>query len=233
MLGCLIDKKRSYQIVARFLDIVNLCSQPEVQRDEEWERAFLAAFVDAKLQIEEQEAQQGPDGWPYLFARTSHVAEEPVPKIVDWLSTRGIGLVINPHKQIPDYIFTYGMIWGLKEHGFFLPPDVQVREGPVVFEKGEKVIAGPPTESYLPIYVREILVSFFKEQGVSDPKILVLSKDKKHFDLCFSVESLGSPENQEHKGIAEAIAWFLPQHYSVVIMSDHGLPKFFPLKGTA
>jgi hypothetical protein len=216
--------------MARFLDLVNLCSQPESLRDADWERTFLAAIVDSSLEIKNKDAQQGPDGWPYLYVTTSRTATEPALRLIDWLSTRGIGMVINAHKEMPDYIFTFGMIWGFKAFGQFrFESETLLRDGPVTFEKGQKVIAGPPTEDYLPIYVREILADFFAKQGVKHPKIIVLSKDKKHYDLCFSVESLGNPPQPEFSGIAEAIAWFLPEHYSIVVTSEKGLPPFFPL----
>ncbi|MCB0406953.1 MAG: hypothetical protein KDD34_02050, partial [Bdellovibrionales bacterium] len=147
--------------MARYLDLTNLCSQPESLRDEEWEQAFLAAIVDSNIELESKEAQQGPDGWPYMFAKTSKVATEPAVRLIDWLSTRGIGLVINAYKQMPDYIFTYGMIWGFKEFGSFRFDSQVASDGVVTFEKGDRVIAGPPTEEYLPIYVREILADFF------------------------------------------------------------------------
>jgi hypothetical protein len=40
---------------------------------------------------------------------------------------------------------------------------------------------------------------------------------------------LGNPPEREHEGIAEAIAWFLPNHYSVVLISEKGLPTFSAL----
>lgn len=215
--------------MARTLDLVTLCSQPESIRDSDWERAFLAGFVDCSLELEGKEAQQGPDGWPYMFAKITRTASEPAVRLLDWLATRGIGLVINAHKEMPDYIFPYGMIWSNKEFGEFRKQVEVSPLGAVTYEKGEKVLAGPPTEEYLPIYVREIIADFFYKQGVEAPKILVLSKDKVNFDLCFSTESLGEPPSGEHKGIAEAIAWFLPEHYSVVVVSEKGLPKFIPL----
>jgi len=215
--------------VARFLNLTNLCSQPESLRDLEWERTFLQALVDGSLELESKEAVQGPDGWPYLYSKVSHSATEPFLRIIDWLATRGIGLVVNAHKEMPDYVFPYGMIWGFKEFGQFFEASEPTNAGEVIFEKGEKVIAGPPSEEYLPIYVREILREFFKSQSVTELKILVVSKDKSHFDLIFSLNSLGNPPAHEHKGILEAIAWFLPNHYSVVLAEEEGLPQFFPL----
>ena len=34
---------------------------------------------------------------------------------------------------------------------------------------------------------------------------------------------------EEHAGVAEAIAWFLPPHYSVVLVSETGLPDFISI----
>lgn len=219
-----------YFVLARYLNLVNLCSQPESLRDLEWERAFLQALVDGSIDLPSKEAAQGPDGWPYLYAKISNNASEPFLRVMDWLSTRGIGLVINAHKDMPDYVFPYGMIWGYKEYGqFFEAHSNESQAGKVIFEKGEKVLAGPPTEQYLPIYVREIFKEFFKSQGVGEIKILVISKDNNHYDMVFSLDCLGNPPVSEHQGILEAIAWFLPNHYSVVLAEESGLPKFFTL----
>jgi len=89
--------------------------------------------------------------------------------------------------------------------------------------------AGPPSPQYLPQYVRNILKEFFRDQGVLMPKILVMSADRKHYDLAISLESLGNPPEKEHQGIAEALSWFLPPHYSIVLVSEKGLPSFVEL----
>lgn len=216
--------------MARSLDLHYICSQPDSLRDEEWEKALAAAMVDSTLKLDEKSAQTGPDGWPYMFASTAPGSTEPAVRILEWLSTRGIGLVLNAHKTVPDYIFTYGMIWNYRERGEFITPSETVKSGVVQFEKGEKVLAGPPSREYLPPYVRDILLQFFEDQGVEAPRVLVLSRDRKHYDLCFSVESLGNPDVSEHQGIAEALSWFLPTHYTLMLASEKGLPDFFDMK---
>jgi hypothetical protein len=81
----------------------------------------------------------------------------------------------------------------------------------------------------LPQYVRNILKQFFMDQNVMRPRILVMSTDRKNYDLAFSLESLGNPPVKEHQGVAEAISWFLPPHYSIVLVSEIGLPEFTDL----
>jgi hypothetical protein len=218
--------------MARSLNLHHICSQPDALRDEAWERTLAAALPESTLKLESMTPQTGPDGWPYLFATTAPGSSEPAVRVIDWLASRGIGLVLNAHKTAPDYIFTYGMIWNFKETGSFWTSSPAPEGGVVQFEKGEKVLAGPPSKEFLPAYVRDILIQFFKDQGVEDPKVLVLSRDKKHFDLCFSLESLGDPDPAEHQGIAEALAWFLPPHYSIMLASEKGLPKFYEMRET-
>jgi hypothetical protein len=215
--------------MARTLDLNNLVHQPDEARNNDWERAFFHALIDAKVQVGQVEPQVGPDGWPYLYVQTGPKASEPTVRILEWLSSRGIGMVINGQKEIPDYIFTYGMIWNWKERGEFLSASPPAPTGKVELKAGDEIVAGAPTPDYMPIYVRKILHQFLRSQGVKEPKILVISQDAKHYDLCFSIESLGSPPDHEHRGIAEALAWFLPQHYSLILISEKGLPAFTAL----
>ena len=95
----------------------------ESQRDSEWENNFLSQFAQQKVAIESEDIQLGPDHWPYLFAQSegeaSQEATEPVLQVIDWLSDKGVGLAFNAQKPIPDYIFTYGMIWHFGEMGLF------------------------------------------------------------------------------------------------------------------
>jgi hypothetical protein len=212
--------------MARTLDLVNLTRQPDVARDNEWERALFQALADGKLIVKQAEPQVGPDGWPYLYVETGPQASEPAARILEWLSSRGIGMVLNGGKDIPDYIFPYGMIWNFKERGEFVTAAPPSPTGKMELKAGDQIVAGAPSSDYLPTYVRQILQQFLRSQGVKEPKILVISQDRRHYDLCFSIESLGSPPDHEHRGIAEALAWFLPQHYSLLLISEKGLPAF-------
>ncbi|MGZ3690877.1 MAG: hypothetical protein ACXVAX_05210, partial [Pseudobdellovibrio sp.] len=177
--------------------------------------------------------QQGPDGWPYLITETQ-VDGQPVgdkndstQKIIHWLSTRGIGLVVNPRKlPYPDYVFSYGMLWSFRETGYFIKFNEIEKGSQLVVEENAAVRTGPPTKEYLPDYVRQVLKDFFRDQSVFDAKILMISTDGINYDLCFSLESLGNPPESEHEGILEALAWFLPPHYSLAVISEKGLPTF-------
>lgn len=211
------------------MDILELVKVPDDQRDVQWEYKFFDALAASKLRVVAPDPQKGPDGWPYLLVETAEAATEPAPKIVHWLATRGIGLVVNPGKAYPDFVFNYGMLWNFKERGLFVSPVEPGPSGPLEIQPGQGVLAGPPTADYLPDYVRGILREFFRDQGLLAVKILMISADRKHYDLAISLDSLGTPPEAEHQGIAEAISWFLPAHYSLVLVREEGLPGFTAL----
>src|SRR5207302_1387202 len=137
--------------------------------------------------IESEDLKQGPDGWPYLFVRTGGSAAEPVARIVQWAAGHGVGLAVNTHKMLPDYVFPYGMLWNFVESGRFLHPGLKGRAGDAVY--GKKPVIGPPSEKYLPPYVRAVIKEFLRAQGHSAPRVLVISNaDFSEVDLVFSLE---------------------------------------------
>lgn len=213
--------------------IEELLSVEPPERNEAWENEFLESFVQAKVKIDFPEPKEGPDHWPYLLVSTGPEADEPVLKILNWLSTRGIGLAVNTQNAVPDFVFSYGMIWNYRERGQFLSPVEQAEKKPeggrFEIKDGQEVLTGPPSESYLPGYARSVIKQFLMDQGVFTPKVLMISVDHKNFDLCFSIESLKSPPAHEHANIAEALSWFVPAHYTVALVSEKTVAGFQPL----
>lgn len=208
------------------MKLQELLKVPDQSRDQKWENQFFKAFSESNVKLLSPEPQNGPDGWPYLMCETSADATEPSQKVIQWLAEKGIGLVVNPGKDYPDYIFSYGMLWHFRQTGLFVRDVPPPKEGFYEFDPEGIQHAGTPNEEYLPKYARSILREFFRDQGVLKPQILLISMDKVQYDLAFSLESLGNPPEEEHQGIAEAISWFLPPHYSLLLVSNEGLPKF-------
>ena len=205
----------------------------EEDRDRNWDETFFKLFSESNLNILTQDPQQGPDGWPYLI--TEIVSGTPAPeanidsaqKVLHWLSDKGIGLVVNPRRSpYPDYVFSYGMIWSFRESGYFIKFHEIQPPNALILEQNANIKTGPPSAEYLPQYPRNVLKDFFRDQSVFDPKVLMISTDQVNYDLCFSLESLGNPPESEHEGILEAIAWFLPPHYTLAVISEKGLPPF-------
>lgn len=209
------------------ISLPELLNTPEDQRDPAWETKFFHSLSVSNLDLFTQEPQTGPDGWPYLLTKTEATSTEPFQRVLHWLSDKGIGLVINPQKEFPDYVFTYGMLWHFKETGLFYRDQKAMGEGVFEFQVKDIKSAGDPSEEYLPSYVRKIVRDFLQQQGILIPKILAFTLDGTNYELAFSLESLGNPDQSEHQGILEAIAWFLPPHYQIALISEKELPITF------
>lgn len=207
----------------------------EEDRDRNWDEKFFKLITEANLSVMSNDPQQGPDGWPYLIAETVNENQvtlnaDSAQKIIYWLSTKGIGLVVNPRRTpYPDYVFSYGMIWSFRETGYFIKFHDITPAGSLEISENSSIKTGPPSLEYLPQYVRNVLKDFFRDQNVFEPKVLMISTDSKNNDLCFSLESLGNPPAEEHKNFLEAVSWFLPPHYTLGLISEKGLPEFSSL----
>ncbi len=220
------------------MNLVEHLSVLEQNRNSAWDEKFFKLFSECEIGLLTVDPQQGPDNWPYLISeiiteknKTQFDGEriDSSQKILKWLSTKGIGLVVNPRREpYPDFVFSYGMIWSFIETGYFIRSDLAQSSGEVDYSN-HKIVSGAPTEQFLPLYVRQTMKNFLNDQGVFNPKILMISVDEKNYDLAFSLEALGNPPEKEHAGIAEALSWFLPPHYSVVLISETGLPAFIQL----
>ena len=212
------------------MNFENLIQQPESLRDETWEKHFLDGIIPRRVEVDSPDPKPGPDGWPYLRVRAGATeGGEPFHRIVTWLAGRGIGLVVNAHKMMPDYVFTYGMIWNYVETGLFVAPAAAAPKGPVELG-GTGVLFGEPTPKYFPAYARGVLREFLNAQGFADPHVLVVTTaDFTQTDLIFVTETLNNIPTAQHATMAEVLHWFLPQHYNIVLAPREGLPTTFPL----
>ncbi len=231
----------------------DLLSIEDEKRDLAWEMDFFHAFTESDVYILNEEPQVGPDGWPYLIVKTLDYPTEPgagnsiesnlnkntnlnfasngksesVQKILYWLSSRGIGMVVNPEKSYPDFVFTFGMIWHFRETGRFYGPNQTGFSNEYSVAPIEQVQFGTPSESFLPKTVRKILKQYFAEYGVLGPRIGMSIKSiqgTQQSDLIFSAESIGNPEPSNYQAALEAISWFLPPHYSLALVREIDLP---------
>lgn len=219
----------------KFAELLNT---PNAQREERWEKDFMDQFPHCFFTLVSDAPQEGPDHFPYMFIEIKEDSTTPIFQLLSWIYKAGVGVAINPKKQFPDYVFTYGMIWNFIKTGSFFAELTPHVHGPgcnhdddnqVRLQPGTTFYVGEPSKDFLPDDVRLILREFLKQQGVMAPKILMLSQDQKNFDLCFSAESFGSPKPEEYEGILQALSWFLPAHYSIAMVSENGLPAFFEL----
>jgi len=212
----------------------SLLEIPFNDRNIEWEFEFIKHLYNSQVTVMSSEPLTGPDSWPYMHVRIDETSTEPAIRVLDWLSQKGIGLLVDhmDNQEFPDAILSWGMVWQLVKKGQVeLNSDNGSQESspnlsPVNFDWGQIVRSGDPNEDYLPTLVRKVLREFLAEQEILTPRILVYTFDGEHFEIAFSVESLGNPPLREHKGILEALAWFLPPNYQISLVAEKGAPRF-------
>ncbi len=198
-----------------------LLNKPVDERDEAWELEFFKQIPNAQFEFLSESPIEGPDGMPYLAVRVAETGE-PANNVFNWLGEQGVGLAVNPDKETPDYVFSYGMIWNFLLNGEFMTDVEDPQSGKKEFEvePGQQMMAGTPSETYFPPHVRKVFREFMVQQGVHRPRVVMLSQDGKNYDLCFSLQSLGNPPDKEWQGILEGFSWFFPLHYSFSILSE-------------
>ncbi len=208
-------------------ELLELLNKPQKDRDMQWESDFLSKLPHCKVTILNKAPQAGPDQFPYMFVDIKEESSESAIHLIKWISENGIGLAVNPTKTYPDFVLTFGMVWNYFQSGKFLENPIGSMQAEATASANENLFyTGSPSESYLPKPIRSILKEFLAQQGVMAPKIIMISKDQVNFDLCFSIESFGSPDSKEHEGILQALSWFLPAHYSLAFVTEEGLPSF-------
>lgn len=232
-----LGPRPSFRIMNSSLE--SLLETPVAKRDVAWEINLLRELPKSNVRIIEDTPVAGPDGWPYLMLASG--GDEPLPEVARWLGSRGVGFVLNPEKSMPDFVVTYGMVWNFCQRGEFLTATPSsaagangatsgsAQKGKLEIADGQQLYTGAPSIAYLPEEARVIIREFFKRQKVTEPKVLMISTDQTNWDLAFSIESLGAPPANEHAGIAEALSWFLPAHYSVALVSEKTVPGFAAL----
>lgn len=184
---------------------------------------FFREFLNAKVKLLSEGLISGPDAMPYLFVSSLQEGTHNVQDLFQWCYKKGSGLVLNPERPEPDFIFTYGMVWNFIHNGEFLSSE-HLGNLSNRLEK-EKYFSGKVTNNVWPEVPRSWLKKFLFDQGIIAPKAVLLSEDGKRYEIAFSIESLGRPPEKEHSGILEAFSWFFPRHYSLILVSEGALPK--------
>ena len=84
-----------------------LLKVPADSRDSQWEEKFLTALPGSSFKLIQDHPMTGPDNMPYLPVQIVDGGESAV-KILRWLDEKGVGLVVSPNKQPPDFVLPMG-----------------------------------------------------------------------------------------------------------------------------
>lgn len=210
------------------------------QRDQAWRENFYAAVVDASMGAPLVQIVNGPDGFPYFVLNLPPAGQpfEPfcISHILDKCLEKGFGVVTQPEPPPPQWVFTYGLLWSLREFGRFMVE--QEGDGPTQSgvtaprsATGHTVLTGQPSAAFFPLYARNVIKQFLKEQaGISNPQVLLVNdpRDTPSQSLAFNVFRADFEEQQKFENVMHRLTWFLPRHYGLISMAkDSELAKLF------
>lgn len=206
--------------------IINqLMEVPFADRDEQWRDSFLSQIDGANLRLDDPEVVVNKDGFPYIQLQTVSTGESfhafVIKDQLDIIMEQGFGIVINPHLQQPDWIFSYGDLVNFKLNDSFYT-DKGVFSDPNKYksiDKDEEILVGQPAEAIFPNYLRRQIRDFLQYSGVKNPKIMLIARnymDEKLMsqDLVFNIMPTQFPSEKDFNTIMNTIQWFLPKHYS-------------------
>lgn len=216
------------------------------QRDQTWRDSFFAAIVDASMATTPEQVVRGPDGFPY-FVLNLPPAGRPfesfcISHILDVCLDHGFGAVIQPEPDPPQWVFTYGNLWSLKEFGKF---ELEQRQEQEAGESDGVANAKPPSDagdlhamttsrpsaSFLPPYARQAIKQFLTEKtGNVGPRVLLVSDPRNRPGqlLAFSVFAEDFTSQNDFEEVMYQLTWYLPPHYGLVsIARDSELAKGF------
>ena len=219
-----------------------LCSVPQEQRDAAWREEFFENVIDASLVANEQQVIRGPDKFPYFALFLPQEAGKIVPfcvsHILEHCTDDGYGIVVStPGKPQPEWVFTYGDLWGLRVHGEFRRRVEAEGDGTGTglnvdrLAPGEKreVLTGSPSFELFPSFARDILRGYFQQTiGVEVPKVTLVDDATREpsQSLVFNVPPERFPSIEAMHAYYARLAWFFPPGLSL-LANDGGVQWTF------
>jgi hypothetical protein len=205
------------------------------KRDDEWRMLFYRNVVDAALEPLSEQAIKGPDGFPYIALRIplagQSVVAHSVASLVEHCTEHGFGIVIEPQRDPPGWVFRYGDLWSLRAYGTpdGDPSDEEPDElaGPVHIEAGRQLMIGAPSEEFLPVWARRTLHRFLTHGlSVVDPRICLVNDPKARppRQLALNLSGDSKALRVTFEQAMHLLTWFLPRKRSLIALPESALP---------
>lgn len=223
--------------------LAELFAVPREERDKQWTDSFFSTLPLAALKTQEERVFNGPDGFLYfgLFMPEEQETFTAVcfEDVLEFCSKEGLGIAVFGTKlKEPEWVFNYGSIWSYQiHHNFYENPFANSpfddnnegeADGDAEDEKrSESVLVASPSEEYLPLFVRAVILRDLEQQNVSEPALLVMTVPNEATYLVFNVFPDDFDE-QHFEFIQQYLVWVLPQGYSIAtVAADSDLNEHF------
>lgn len=218
--------------------LFTLLETPVAERDDSWQKSFLANIPQASFRCGEPQVITGPDGFLYFQL----LLPEPnksfncfvIDQMMDdFLLDSGFGVVINPTANSADWVLSYGDILNYHLNKEFFTTDNHLflnRSGKEVITEDEEVLIGQPSELLLPNSTRKLIRELLQNNGIKKPKMLLMMRRLKSGevsqDLVFNLTQDKFDSESIYHDMMRTITWYLPKHYTIVGTSEKTLKGF-------
>lgn len=205
-----------------------LLEVPKETRGDGWFEDFLKCVPKAFFYASDPDGKpfKGPDGAHYLGGTTTPNSTSTGACIVDLLPgliDNGVGFVVNPDLNPPDYVFSFGNLATYKMFGSFTAPEdwsgPRMEEATHVLTEEVQALIGSPSDGYLPQFIRKPLREFLIWVGIEKPRVVLANlPDRRSLAFNVTTESLKAPEG--YSQVMNLILWHLPMEYTLLEWAD-------------
>lgn len=211
---------------SKTVTIANLLQVPASKRNDFWHSEFNAAIVNASFASGTPQVVEGPDGFPYFKLQMPESKKPFNPfsllSIREHVLTNGYGVALSVDGNQIVWSIPHGAMVNLHLYGeLFSTPDQTGLAETEVLEKETTVLTGQPSEEYLPSTTRAVLKDFLNAQGISDPKVVLMMREKSEAstsELVFNIYAEDFETDEQFVALMHRLRWFLPQHYVVTAL---------------
>ncbi|MBL7862725.1 MAG: hypothetical protein JNJ65_16280 [Cyclobacteriaceae bacterium] len=206
--------------------VVELLTVPPNQRNDDWDKQFYDNILQASFTCGNPQVVQGPDGLPYFMLQYPESKKPFNPfsliSIKDHVLKNGFGVALSPDGQQVIWSIPHGAMVNLHLNGklFTQADHTNLPEREVLKEKTE-VFYGQPSEEHLPATTREVLKDFLQTQGIAEPKMALMMRERPEgpsLELVFNIHAEEFESEQQFEALMKMVQWFLPRHYVITVL---------------
>ena len=218
--------------------LYNLFNTPHARRDDAWKLEFLANVADASFVCGDPQVINGPDGFPYFVLNLPEPGKPFTCFVIrhlvkDYLIEHGFGIVIEPGKAQPEWVFSHGDVVNFHLKGtFYEAQETPVMNDDAIIRTQTQVLITQPSEAYLPAQTRKVMRQFLEYHRLDDPKILLMTRPTEAGmiqELVFNIEMDRIRDQERYNTVMQQLGWFLPRGYRYTTMDEQDGLDFEPL----
>lgn len=209
---------------------------PLVNRDLEWDRAFIKNAAQAHLACKVPQIQNEQNGFPYFQLEIPDVGKPfeayTIEKLIETdLLRDGKGACIYSYDNKPDLLLSYGELLNYHYRGTFRSNIKNwLAPSPNQFQSDKEIMGGNPSEKILTSEAREVIKSYLKKNGIEEPKISLLNIMTENgimYQLVFNLNVAQFDDEKHFQACLSSLAWFLPIHYTYTAIPEHYMRAVF------